>query len=66
MFVGAFCGRPLAIVLLAAELALQAGGQGALGGQVLLQARDAQGRSRAVALVEQQSEEAGWGQLAAV
>ena len=48
------------MTLLVAELALEAGGAGALGGQVILQAQDvvlqaqdALGRSQAVALVEQ-------------
>jgi hypothetical protein len=57
-FAVTLAGRVLA--LLAVKLALQAGGAGALGCQVILQARDiilqaqdAQGRSQAVPLVEQ-------------
>ena len=60
------------MTLLVAELALEAGGEGALGGQVILQAQDvvlqaqdAQGRSQDVALVEQFPDPAGEGQLAA-
>jgi hypothetical protein len=51
---------------------VQAGGVGALGGQVVLQAhdvvlqaQDAQGRAQVVALVEQFPDAAGEGQLAA-
>ena len=53
-------GRALAVALPAVELALEAGGAGALGGQVvlqaqdvILQAQDAQRRRQGVALVEQ-------------
>src|SRR5690242_7942509 len=34
------CGRALTVALPAVELALEPGGQGALGGQVILQAQD--------------------------
>src|SRR5690348_18447152 len=66
------CGRALTVAVPAVELALEAGGQGALGGQVILQAKkvilqaqDAQRRSQAVALVEQFPDPAGERQLAA-
>jgi hypothetical protein len=39
-FAGSLCGRSLATTLLAVKLALQAGGEGTLGRQVILQARD--------------------------
>jgi len=67
-----FCGAVLARALLVAELTLEAGGAGALGGQVILQAhdvilqaQDAQRRSQAVALVEQFPDPAGTGAGAA-
>jgi hypothetical protein len=41
------------VTALAAELITQAGGQVALGGQIVLQGQDAQGRGQVVALVEQ-------------
>src|SRR5207249_5443527 len=68
----AVVGRPLAMTLPAAELALEAGCAGALGGQVILQAEDvvlqaqnAQGRSQVVALIEQFPDALSEGQLAA-
>jgi hypothetical protein len=74
-FAVALRGPVLAMTVLAVKLAPEAGGASALGSQVVLQARDvisqardiilqaqdAQGRSQAVALVDQFSDAAGEG-----